>query len=120
MKRFLEEIAHAVGARLAGDGRIEVNGVASVESATSGDLVFVDDEKHLVDGLRSPASALIAGEFAASVSSPKPLLITDHPKLAFARAARLLQECVSSASGKHSVHATALIHSSVVLGDGAR
>jgi len=115
MKRSLEQIAEAVGARLIGNGGAEVGGVASIESAAPGDLVFVDDQKHLAEALKSRASAVIAGEFAASASGTRPLLISGHPKLAFARAARLFREGSSEGA---SVHATAAIHSSAVLGAG--
>jgi UDP-3-O-[3-hydroxymyristoyl] glucosamine N-acyltransferase len=115
MKRSLQGIAQAVGARVVGDGRIEVKGVASVESAAPGDLVFVDDEKHLSDALQSRASAVIAGEFAASIPAGKPLLVSDHPKLAFARAARLLQESVPPSPEQCGVHATAVVHPSAIL-----
>lgn len=118
MKRSLQEIAQAVGAHLLGDGSAEVSAVASIQSAGPSDLVFVDDEKRLADGLKSGAGAVIAGEFAASTRARKPLLVTDHPKLAFARAARLLQGSASSA-GKSSVHTTAVVHSSAVLESGA-
>ena len=91
MKRSLQQIAEAVGARLLGDGHAEMGAVASMESATPQDLVFVEDEKHLAAALQSRAGAVIAGEFAASVHDTRPILISDHPKLAFARAARLLR-----------------------------
>ena len=50
----------------------------------------------------------------------RPLLISDHPKLAFARAARLLREesTLDGTPQQGSVHATAVIHSSAVLGPG--
>jgi UDP-3-O-[3-hydroxymyristoyl] glucosamine N-acyltransferase len=119
MKRSLQEIATAVDARLLGDGRVEVSGVASIESATADDLVFVEDEKHLAAALRSRAGAVIAGEFAAASASDRPLLISQHPKLSFARAARALRESASQApSQQGSAHSTAVIHPSVVLGPG--
>lgn len=92
MKRSVQEIAEAVGARLLGDGRVAVGSVASIASASADDLVFVEDEKFLVRALQSGAGAVIAGEFAAGASSSKPLLISGHPKLTFARAARWLRE----------------------------
>jgi UDP-3-O-[3-hydroxymyristoyl] glucosamine N-acyltransferase len=134
MKRLLQQIAEAVGARLIGDSYFEVSAVASTESATPNDLVFVEDEKHLAAALRSRAGAIIAGEFAATVAaSPpfdRPLLISDHPKLAFARAARLFREALADDPPKNdlskravpqrgSVHATAVVHSSAKLGAGA-
>jgi UDP-3-O-[3-hydroxymyristoyl] glucosamine N-acyltransferase len=124
MKRSLQQIAETVGARLIGDGRVEVSAVASIESASPHDLVFVEDEKHLAVALQSRAGAVIAGRFAetfvAAEKCDRPLLVSDHPKLAFARAARvLLEEAPRDGSAPQaSVHSTAAIHSSVVLGPG--
>ncbi len=116
MKRSLGEIADAVQARLIGDARVEVTGVSSPESASREDLVFVDDEKHLAAALRSQAAAIIAGEFAASLKSDRPVLISDHPKLAFARTARMLRS--DGAPRKTILHASAVVHPSAVLGSG--
>ena len=58
MKRFVEQIAQVLGARLLGDGRVEIERVASIESASTGDIVFVDDEKRLPIALSSGASAI--------------------------------------------------------------
>ncbi len=123
MKRSLQQIADAVGARLMGDGRVEVSAVASMDSASPEDLIFVDEEKYLAAALQSRAGAIIAGEFAVksavSGSGPRPLLISDHPKLAFARAARLLQEELQPGTPRQgSVHSTAVIHPSAGLGRG--
>ncbi len=117
MKRSLQQIAEAVGARLIGDGHAEVGAVASMESATPQDLVFVEDEKHLAAALQSRAGAIIAGEFAASVPCPRPLLISDHPKLAFARAARLFGEgSAHDGTPPHvRVHSRAVVHPFAVL-----
>ena len=120
MKRSLQQIAEAVGARLIGEGRVEVSAVASIESASADDLVFVEDEKHLDEALRSRAGAVIAGEFARTLKCDRPLLVSDHPKLAFARAASVLRDgsTFDGSSPQRSVHPTAVIHSSAVLGPG--
>jgi UDP-3-O-[3-hydroxymyristoyl] glucosamine N-acyltransferase len=126
LKLSLQQIAGVIGARLIGEGQVEVSSVASIASATSEDLVFVEDEKHLAAALQSRAAAVIAGEFgekaaeksAVSSASARPLLISDHPKLTFARAARLLREKPQSDGTTPAPHATAVIHSSVVLGPG--
>ena len=121
MKRSLQQVAEAVGARLLGDGRVEVAGVASMASASPHDLVFVEDEKHLTAALQSAAGALIVGEFAAAVESRKPLLVSDHPKLAFARAARLLHDALPHQGvSPASMSASAEVHASAVLGRGVR
>jgi UDP-3-O-[3-hydroxymyristoyl] glucosamine N-acyltransferase len=110
MKRKLQEVAEVLEARLQGDGALLVAGVASIASASKDELVFVEEEKYLARALHSAAGAVIAGDFAAA-SSGKPLLIVRYPKLAFARAARLLGE-------KHDkighVHETASVHFSAV------
>jgi len=119
MKRSLQQIAEAVGARLIGDASREVNGVASLESASERDLVFVEDEKHLSAALQSSAGAIIAGEFAAALQGDRPLLVSDHPKLAFARAARELHARPAHTPGRRGVaHETAVIGSAVMLGPG--
>ena len=91
MKRKVKDVAEAVKARLLGDGDIQVSGVASIASASANDLVFVEDEKHVSQALKSRAGAVIAGNFASDAEG-KPLLICSHPKLAFARAAKFLQD----------------------------
>jgi UDP-3-O-[3-hydroxymyristoyl] glucosamine N-acyltransferase len=121
MKLSLQEIAEAVGARLVGDGRIEVGGVASIGSAAADDLVFVEDEKFLAQALESGAAAVITGEFRNSSNRSKPLLFCTQPKLAFALAARALGLGAgeASAAGVHAaavVPATARIAVGVVVG----
>jgi UDP-3-O-[3-hydroxymyristoyl] glucosamine N-acyltransferase len=120
MKRSLQQIAVAVGARLIGEASVEVSAVASIASASRDDLVFVEDEKHLAAALQSEAGAVVVGDFAASMSCDRPLLVSDHPKLAFARAARVLRNelPLEGAPRESNVHATAVIYSSVVLGPG--
>jgi len=123
MKRSVRQIAEAVGARPVGNLDCEISGVARIEAASADDLVFVESEKHLAAALRSGAGAVIAGEFAATAASDRPLLISDHPKLAFARAARFLQASedeMGEDSQGHAVHATAVVAASAVLARGAR
>src|SRR5258708_27922110 len=115
MKRSLREIAEAVGARRQGDGSLQVGGVASIGSASKNDLVFVEEEKYLSRALQCGAGAVIAGEFVfAGTSSAKPLLVSSHPTLAFARAARLLQDGSRAEQGP-VIHATAVAHPSAPL-----
>src|SRR5438270_13290484 len=117
MKRSLQQIAEAVGARLVGEAEKQVSRVSSIESAGPDDLVFVAEEKHLAAALHSRAGAIIAGEFASSVQSAQPLLISNDPKFAFSRAARLLQEPESGAE-KANVHEAAVVHASAKVGTG--
>jgi UDP-3-O-[3-hydroxymyristoyl] glucosamine N-acyltransferase len=116
MKRSLRQVAEAVEARLQGDGSVEVGSVASIGSASKDDLAFVEEEKYLARALQSGAGAVIAGEFAAAASG-KPLLISRHPKLTFARAARFLAD--GNRDGSNSgIHPTAVVPPSVRLAAG--
>jgi len=131
MKRSLHDIAIAVEARLIGENHADIQGVSSLVSASHHDLVFVEDEKHLDAALKSRAGAIIAGEFAASRDADRPLLISAHPKLAFARAAQLLRD-EYPANENDGVHSTAIVHplatletgvqvrARAVIGEGAR
>src|SRR4051794_39649142 len=87
-------------------GEASVSAVASVSSAKLGDLVYAADEKHLPGALSSAAGAVIAGEFARESSTNKPLIIAKNPKLAFARAAKLLQ---SGAQKPRGIDPTAVV-----------
>ena len=117
MKRSLRQIAEAVEGRLqGGDERVEIEGVASIGAASARDPVFVEEEKHLMRALRSDAGAVVAGEFAATATG-KPLIISRHPKLAFARAARFLQEADHDERDT-AIHATAVVHASARLAAG--
>jgi UDP-3-O-[3-hydroxymyristoyl] glucosamine N-acyltransferase len=113
MTLSLMTVAESVRGEVVGDGSIEVSGIASVSRATSRDLVFVEDEKSLPAALESRAAAVIAGEFAREIKSSKPLVISSHPRLAFARAARLLFPAPSRQPGTHP---TAAVHASARLG----
>src|SRR5581483_9660593 len=129
MRHSLEAVAGHVNARVVGDRAVQVMGIASLASAKPGDLVFVEDEVHLPKALQSHAAAVIAGNFAEGAPASKPLLISDQPRLAFARAATLFASPQVVSVG---VHATAIVHPSVrmgrdiiveeraVIGDGSR
>ena len=116
MRRTAGEIAKAVGALVVGDEGTEINGVASITNAQPGDLVFVEDAKHLDSALRSRATAVIAGSFASAAQSTKPLLISAHPRLAFARAAKLLHE---SHPPKPEIHSSAIVLPSAAVAETA-
>jgi UDP-3-O-[3-hydroxymyristoyl] glucosamine N-acyltransferase len=114
MKRSLKEVAEFLGIPLIGDGEVEVTGIASLQSATSGDVVFVEDAMHLEEAMASSATALIAGEFARVQTGCKPLLIVPQPRLAFARVAAWLGSAPIESAGRHP---TAVIDPSAQLGE---
>lgn len=113
MRCSVKDVAEHVQARVIGDEKLELTGISSVASASPGDLVFVEDEKNLDLALESRASAVIAGNFAAGRTDSKPMLLSAHPRLAFARAAQLL--CPRMAP-KPGIHSSAIVHPSARLG----
>jgi UDP-3-O-[3-hydroxymyristoyl] glucosamine N-acyltransferase len=116
MPQTLQALAEFTASRLIGNGRIQINRVASIAHAQPGDLVFVEFDRHLEDAMNSHASAVIVGESTSDITTSKPLLINPHPRLAFATAASMLQMKESSAP---AVHATAVIHPSAKVAPSA-
>jgi UDP-3-O-[3-hydroxymyristoyl] glucosamine N-acyltransferase len=114
MKHSLREIAGKLGCRLLGPGDAAIAGVASLQSAGPEHVVFVEDPKYLDRALASKAGAVIAGEFASTTASQKPILIAAQPRLAFARAAKILAETGKSPGNHHS----AIIAKSARIGAG--
>ncbi|MGZ7029589.1 MAG: UDP-3-O-(3-hydroxymyristoyl)glucosamine N-acyltransferase [Terriglobales bacterium] len=115
MKQTLRDLAEQLGCHLLGGGSISVTGVSSLQSATSRSLVFVEDVQYLDAAIGSSAAAVIVGEFVArdfAISAKKPILISAQPRLAFARAARLLRE----PEPNHGIHPSAIVPASVKLG----
>jgi len=116
MPHTVQELAEFVAARLIGDGGIRICKVASIEQAQPGDLVFVQEEKLLQRALSSSAGAIIAGDFASSCKTTKPLLIAVHPRLAFCRAGALLHPAKTYPPG---VHPTAVVDRSARIAGSA-
>ena len=112
MPQTLQKLAEFTAARLIGPGNLEIKKVASIEQARLGDLVFVQEEKDLPAALACAASAVIAGEYASSFGAHKPLLISERPRLAFARAGALLHPPKHYAP---RIHPTAVIDPSAKI-----
>jgi UDP-3-O-[3-hydroxymyristoyl] glucosamine N-acyltransferase len=96
MALTLHELATALGAAVDGSkhsisGDPIIKRVSSTARASEDSLVFAEDEASLEVALRCDAAAILVGLQAAVGHSPKPLLRTRQPRLAFARAAILLR-----------------------------
>jgi UDP-3-O-[3-hydroxymyristoyl] glucosamine N-acyltransferase len=115
MKLTLRDLAQKLGCHLLGDSSISVTNVSSLQSATTQNLVFVEDAQYFDAALSSSAAAVIAGEFVAgslAASANKPILISPQPRLAFARAARLLRD----PEPDRGIHPSAIVPASAKLG----
>lgn len=111
----LREIAEAVGGRIVGDANLEISGLASLMTATSSQLSFVEDEKLLAQAGGCNAGALIVGEFELNILHGKSLIVCSNPRLAFAKAGALFSHAIRPTAG---VHASAVVHETAELGDG--
>lgn len=111
----LIQLAELLNAEVRGGSpEVDISGVAGIDSAGKSDLVFAEEAAILRDALSSAAAAVIVSEKlnAAAGDSGKALLIAAKPKLAFARAARVL-----SVKGiEAEVHPTASIAPDVTRG----
>ena len=104
MKRMAKDLAEAIGAKLEGDGALEITGVAAPERAGARDLIYAESAKHAERAAASAALCVIAGE---GLTLPaKTLLRSVQPKVAFAKAAALLLERAPIAAG---IHPTAMV-----------
>ncbi|MBK8464387.1 MAG: UDP-3-O-(3-hydroxymyristoyl)glucosamine N-acyltransferase [Chloracidobacterium sp.] len=103
------EIAEFLRGELVGDGDVDIDRVAALESASNGSIAFVEKtERSIV----STASCLIVPtDINSNLSIP--FIKTENPKLAFAKMAALLHPA-KTRSGE--IHDTALISMNARIG----
>jgi len=111
MKMTAREVAEAIGARLEGNGGLELEGVAAPERARSKQLIYVETAKHAERAGASAATCAICGE--GIVLAGKTVLRSAQPKVGFAKAAELLLERAPIATG---IHETALVAQTASIG----
>ena len=121
VQRTVAALAAHVGGRVIGDQSVLIERVASIESASTGAIAFVEDVKLLEDARNIRASCLIVPP-NAHVEAPC-LIETARPKLAFARIAELLHPPKRHQPGIHPtsvVAASAEVEASVFIGPHAQ
>jgi len=104
MKMTAQEVANKIGARLDGDGSLELTAVAAPERAGAKQLIYVEAAKHAERAVASAAACVLAPD--GMMLPGKTVLRSAQAKVAFARAAALLLERAPIASG---VHGTAIV-----------
>jgi UDP-3-O-[3-hydroxymyristoyl] glucosamine N-acyltransferase len=110
----LSELARRLGCELVGDGDVEISGVAPIESARRGEVTFVANPRYVRFLATTGASAVIVGRDVPE--GPLPLLRTDEPYLAFARAIECFFQPLQMPVG---IHPTAVVSESARIGPGA-
>jgi len=110
----LGQVAAAVDGRLAGDARLRLSGVRTLEDAGPGDLSWVSGERHAGAAGRSRAGAVLASSAAAAAG--KPAVLVDSPALALARWLELFAPAPRPRGG---VARGARVHRTARIGRGA-
>ena len=105
-----KEIAEFVGGELVGDGSVEIERVAAVDSATKGEIAFV--EKTYGDIISNAACLLVPTGFSFEVGQA--VIRTDNPKLALSRVAAILHP---RHRPQPMIHSTSLVRESATIGD---
>ena len=109
-----DALAHLVGGRLVGDGRVEIRGVAPLDRARGDELSLLASGKYATLFTNSAAGAvLVAPEFAAVAPGPACRIVVERPYDAMLRVLPELYEPEAEPSG---VHPSAVIGREVVLG----
>lgn len=107
----LKKLSEIVSGELAGKPDTEIRGVAPIETAGAGDLVFVLEDKFLAPALSSPAAAVVAPRGASL--RDKPGLLVKNPRLAMAQ---ILPHFAPKPKLKPGIHKTAVVSEDAVIG----
>ena len=112
MKLTVEELAQRLNCPYEGDGSVLITGVAGLEKAVKGDLVFLAQPKHREHLEKTGASAAIIppGEIFDRI----PVLRADNPHLVFIRATEIFHRPLRPEAG---IHPTAAVSPSAKIGE---
>jgi UDP-3-O-[3-hydroxymyristoyl] glucosamine N-acyltransferase len=110
----LSEIARKLECQLEGSGEADITGVAGIEEAAPGQITFLANPKYRAAVKATRASAIFAAPAAGEF--PIPVLRSENPYLAFARAIELFYQPPQYAPG---IHPTAVISPAARIGQGA-
>ncbi len=116
----LSELASALGREIRGDGDFLVTGVAPLESAGPGDLVFVRSPRYAAALVESRAGAVILSDGVDA--GGRPAVLSSNPGLDFARAVALIEpgpEAPGSVSHEALVAPDAKVHPEASVAAGA-
>lgn len=108
----LKELAALTGGTISGDPEVEITGVSGIKEAAMGDITLLADKKSIESIPGSTASAFIVKEEIKDLK--KSMLISDNPRLVFAKALEILHVAPYKSSG---VSDKAVIGENVVLGE---
>jgi len=88
VSKTASELAALVGGRVTGNPEMEIQRVASLESATAGEIAYLEGEKFFEAARKSQASCVIVPENSSLTLTCQ--IVVKNPKLAFALIAEVL------------------------------
>src|SRR3989338_215013 len=96
----LADIAARFGGRVLGDAGTEVNQVATLQSAHTGQIAFLASSKYRSQLASTNAGAIIVGEADAGATQ-LPRIVCDNPYAYFAKVSAFLNPPAQSVPGVH-------------------
>ncbi|HEY4222693.1 MAG TPA: LpxD N-terminal domain-containing protein, partial [Myxococcota bacterium] len=116
----LAALAHSIGARLLGDGDIEVERVRAVDEAGARELAFASSPRELKAAYHTSASALLVDEsFAAEHAHELPCAVLSSSSSSRALASAIEALHPSAPALLRGVDARAVVHESALVHDDA-
>ncbi len=108
-------ISEYIDASILGDADLEIDNIATIESAEPGSITFLSNSKYnrLLDSTR--ASAVIVKE-GIKINDKTTFLVCSDPYLAFAKLSKLFTSQIDFSKGTFSENS--FIHDSATLGEG--
>lgn len=113
MLKSIKELAELVEGTIIGNETLDISGVASLENAKFGDVIFVENDKFIAKALESNASLIILSKkLIITKANNKSLILVDYPKLAFAK---IIRAFFPLPEVSDFIHSTAILAKTVQL-----
>lgn len=112
--KTLDQIAELIGAELAGDGSIQINGINGIDRAEVNEITFISDEKYFGKIKESSAGAIIADKKLEGVAIP--LLLVKNVDMAVIEVLKLFSE--GPPAPQPGIHPSAVVEADAEIGDG--
>lgn len=111
----LEELAETTSAKLVGDPKHCITGVADLESATHQDASFLANPRYM-HAMQESKAGVIFVDAQIEPSPGRNFLVSNNPSQAFQKVIELFFSAKDSDSGFKGIHPTAFIHPEAILG----
>ena len=112
MNYSLQEIADKIGASVHGDGSCQIESLATLADANTGNITFLSNSKYKSQLINTKASAVIVNEECLA-DCPTNALVMKNPYIGYAMVAQLLD---STPKPANNIHPSAVIDKTATLG----